>query len=115
MMSGKLELYADVKSVLDRAIAAGGGRFVLSSPGQATRWRQRAYYFRQLERKYNRSTLYDSIFLRIEKGDPGAVLIELSTTQGVLEDREGRPLDAGQHMDKEPSLDDFTKALGKLG
>lgn len=46
--SNRLGMYADVRAVLDAALAAGGGTFVCPSHGAAVHWRQRAYRFRKL-------------------------------------------------------------------
>lgn len=46
--SNRLGMYADVRAVLDSALAAGGGTFLCDSHGAAVHWRQRAYRFRKL-------------------------------------------------------------------
>lgn len=46
--SNRLGMYADVRSVLDAALAAGGGTFMCETHGAAVHWRQRAYRFRKL-------------------------------------------------------------------
>lgn len=46
--ANRLGMYADVRQVLDQALAAGGGSFQCGSHGEAVHWRQRAYRFRKL-------------------------------------------------------------------
>lgn len=46
--SNRLGMYADVRQILDAALAAGGGEYDLGDYGQAVHWRQRAYRFRKL-------------------------------------------------------------------
>lgn len=43
----RLGIYADVRSVLDAALSAGGGTFSCETHGAAVHWRQRAYRFRK--------------------------------------------------------------------
>lgn len=46
--SNRLGMYADIRAILDAALAAGGGTYECESTGQAIHWRQRAYRFRKL-------------------------------------------------------------------
>lgn len=46
--SNRLGIYADVREVLDAALASGGGTFECETHGAAVHWRQRAYRFRKL-------------------------------------------------------------------
>lgn len=46
--SNRLGMYADVRQILDAALAAGGGSYECGTHGQAVHWRQRAYKFRKL-------------------------------------------------------------------
>lgn len=84
--------YADVREVLDKAMAAGGARYRLPTPGKATVWRHRANYFRKLLRDLDAETKslipgaaittpYDSVLLRIEGCD---VVIEMIKPEGEL-------------------------------
>lgn len=45
--SNRLGMYADVRQVLDSALAHGGGEFECATHGDAVHWRQRAYKFRK--------------------------------------------------------------------
>lgn len=47
-IANRLGMYADVRQILDAALASGGGSFELPNHGQAVHWRQRAYKFRKL-------------------------------------------------------------------
>ena len=47
-VANRLGMYADVRQILDAALASGGGSFELPSHGLAVHWRQRAYKFRKL-------------------------------------------------------------------
>lgn len=44
----RLGMYADVREVLDAALASGGGSYALATDGAAIHWRQRAYRFRKM-------------------------------------------------------------------
>jgi hypothetical protein len=46
--SNRLGTFADVRQILDAALAHGGGEFECASHGAAVNWRHRAYQFRKL-------------------------------------------------------------------
>jgi len=46
--ANRLGMYAEVRQILDAALANGGGRYECPTHGQAVHWRQRAYKFRKL-------------------------------------------------------------------
>lgn len=54
-----INAYNDVRSILDAAVSAGGGRYELPSEGLAIRWRQRAYKLRKLLWDEGKETQYD--------------------------------------------------------
>lgn len=88
--------YPDVREVLDYALAQGGARYTLSSPGQAKHWRARAYAFRKvLWGEINASggsspTPYDAVKITIQ--DSTCVIhIETASGRGKLE-----PLQRGE-------------------
>lgn len=45
--ASRLTRFADVKQVLDQALASRGGTFTLATHGEAVHWRHRAYTFRK--------------------------------------------------------------------
>lgn len=45
--ANRLGMYADIRAVLDAALAAGGGTFSCETHGAAVHWRQRANQFRK--------------------------------------------------------------------
>lgn len=61
MSTPRLGQYADVKTILDAALAAGGGRYVLPSHGKAVYWRQRANKFRKAFAEANTASPYEAI------------------------------------------------------
>ena len=83
--SKNINSYADVRSVLERALAAGGGRYKLKTPGAAVHWRMRAYAFRRLLQEqeaarstvpgFTPSTFCDNMTLKIDPNDPCAIII----------------------------------------
>lgn len=81
----RLNLYFDVRAVLDEALAAGGGTFTLSSHGAAVNWRQRAYKFRKLYAESIRGeSKYDVLTLpRIAK-DGCTVTINITSPRGIF-------------------------------
>lgn len=46
--ANRLGMFADIRAVLDQALAHGGGTFQCPTHGAAVHWRQRAYKFRKL-------------------------------------------------------------------
>jgi hypothetical protein len=68
----RLGMFADVKEILDAALAANGGTYNLPTPGAAVHWRHRAYTFRKkFAESLPANTLspYDRLTLpRLEKG-----------------------------------------------
>ena len=86
-----LSTYADVRAVLDAALANGGGRYKLATKAEATRWRFRAYRFRKLLREETDTyTPYDNMLLRV---DGPVVFIQTQQITGVLTDLEGKPVE----------------------
>lgn len=83
----RLGMYADVKEILDAALAHSGGSYQLSDYGKAVHWRQRAYKFRKLFAETLRAgelSPYDRLTIpRIEEGS-NAVVIVLQTTSGTF-------------------------------
>lgn len=81
----RLNLYSDVRTVLDAVLASGGGTFTLSSHGAAVNWRQRAYKFRKLYAESLRGeSKYDVLTLpRIAK-DSCAVVINITRPEGTF-------------------------------
>lgn len=104
--------YLDCRLVLDAAIAAGGGRYELASPGKALHWRQRAYTFRRILRDnavaatiipgLSPSTPYDHIELI---ADGPVVIIRLVAPKGILTDALGNPIDLKPTAPSEDELD----------
>lgn len=68
----RLGMFADVKEILDAALAANGGTYSLPTPGAAVHWRHRAYTFRKkFAESLPANTLspYDRLSLpKLEKG-----------------------------------------------
>lgn len=84
--------YPAERAVLDQALAMGGLNYTLPSPGQATAFRQRAYYFRTLLHKEMNiaaghrlvGTPYDAIRMVIKPEAPCVVTITLDTPAGII-------------------------------
>lgn len=85
--SNRLGMYADVRAVLDGALAAGGGTFTCESHGAAVHWRQRAYRFRKLFAETlgpTRMSPYDVLVLPRLAEDSCEVVITIRQTAGVF-------------------------------
>jgi hypothetical protein len=65
----RLGMYADVREILDAALAAGGGEVELPTHGEAIHWRQRAYKFRKM---YAELVEINSPYDQLSFRDPGA-------------------------------------------
>jgi len=74
-----LAMFEDVKEILDQALASGGGEVTLASPGQAVRWRQRAYQFRKLMRGKVDYSIYDR--LTLNKLEDGSAVVTIKVIQ----------------------------------
>lgn len=91
MAKPRLNLYADVKHVLDEALASGGGQYVLATYGAAVHWRQRAYKFRKAYAAENAASPYDALtFPRIDEGTC-TVKIEVNKPKGLFVANEAAP------------------------
>lgn len=85
--SNRLGMYADVRSVLDAALAHGGGSFECASHGDAIHWRQRAYRFRKLYAEIigaGRESVYDVLVLPRLAPDSATVRIEVRQSVGIF-------------------------------
>ena len=110
--------YPDVREVFDYALANGGARYTLDTPGKAINWRARAYAFRKaLWGEINASGTslpmpYDGVKITIE--DCTCVIhIETATTRGILTPLSGgeiKPVPATDELESE--AEDFAKRLG---
>lgn len=92
-MKRSAAMYDDVRQILDSAIESGGGVVQLTSPGQAVRWRQRAYEFRKLMREKSDWSIYDRITLRkLEPGDSHIVIAVIEQTAIFTPAEGGKPV-----------------------
>lgn len=85
--SNRLGMYADIRSVLDAALSAGGGTFRCDSHGAAVHWRQRAYRFRKLYAETlgpRAMSPYDVLVLPRLPDDSCEVVITIRQTAGVF-------------------------------
>lgn len=98
--SNRLGIYADVREVLDQALASGGGAFECANHGAAVHWRQRAYKFRKLYAETLGPKVmspYDILVLPRLAPDSATVHICIRQTAGVF-----RP----NNTDAAPTMDD---------
>lgn len=85
--ANRLGMYADIRAVLDGALAAGGGTFTCESHGAAVHWRQRAYRFRKLYAETlgpAKMSPYDVLVLPRLLPDSSEVTITIRQTAGVF-------------------------------
>lgn len=131
--------YADIKPILDAALAAGGaaytpkGRDGEPSRGAAIAWRARAYAFRHAIKRHQaadslglgpNSTPYDAIILRIDPHNDKVVLINKHDPLGDLVGLDGKPLTVGavsgdltvaREESADPLLEQARKQAADLG
>lgn len=99
-LSKSIHMYHDIHLALTAAREAGGAIFRADSPGQATSWRLRTYYYRKLLADadvsahgsipgYSGSTEWDDLTLTINPADPTGVRIQFGVTRGKLESLDG--------------------------
>lgn len=85
--SNRLGMYADVREVLDAALAHGGGEFTCLTHGLAVHWRQRAYQFRKLYAETlgpKAMSQYDCLVLPRLAEDSTTVVIRVRQIAGVF-------------------------------
>lgn len=90
--ANRLGMYADVRSVLDAALAAGGGTFMCETHGAAVHWRQRAYRFRKLYAETlgpRAMSPYDVLVLPRLADDSCEVVITIRQSAGVFTPADG--------------------------
>lgn len=83
----RLGMYADVRQVLDAALAHGGGEFECASYGDAVHWRQRAYQFRKHYAEVmgpKAMSPYDALVLPRLAKDSATVVIQVRQIAGVF-------------------------------
>jgi len=111
-LTKSLGAYADIRPVLDAAIARRGGHYILPTAQAAIRWAQRAYYYRTLLREQSRlrlgiegiepTTPYDEIKLRREDN---IVYIEFYTPIGTFIGPDGNAVDVkGEALEAQDDL-----------
>lgn len=84
----RLGQYADVRPILDEALASGGGRYTLPSHGEAVNWRHRAYRFRKLFATLHgegKESPYDRISMKKLGPDDCTVVLTVASIRGVFE------------------------------
>lgn len=98
----RLGLYADVRQILDAALAAGGGTFTLPTHGAAVHWRQRAYKFRKLFAETvatSRMSDYDRLTMPRIPPDSSTVIIRIRQVPGVFQPTgEATPIETGDEL-----------------
>lgn len=102
----RLGMYADVRAVLDAALAANGGTFALDTHGRAVHWRQRAYKFRKLFAETTTSSPYDALTLPVIPDESSTVVIRLVAQPGIF-----TPADPTATLPAEPDDELLATAL----
>lgn len=105
--ANRLGMYADIRSVLDAALAAGGGTFRCDSHGAAVHWRQRAYRFRKLYAETlgpRAMSPYDVLILPRLLEDGCEVTIVIRQTAGVFTPHEQAPTSNDELLEAAESL-----------
>jgi len=108
--SNRLGMYADVRQILDAALAAGGGTFECDTHGAAVHWRQRAYRFRKLFAEtlgLNKESPYDIIVMPRIPEDSSTVHITIRRSIGTF-----KPLEGGRPF--QPVMDELDEAAAEI-
>lgn len=85
--ANRLGVYADVRAILDTALAHGGGTFTAPDHGAAVHWRQRAYRFRKAYAETlspQAMSPYDVLVLPRLAEDSNEVVINIRQVGGVF-------------------------------
>lgn len=112
-MKKSLAMYADIQTILDHALASGGGTFTLANRGDAVRWRQRAYEFRKFYRTHVRTDgePYDRLsFPRLIDGSCD-VVIKVVEAKGIFTPAGGTPVPVKDN----PLLEEAKRLRDSLG
>lgn len=83
----RLGQYADVREILDQALAHGGGSFTCADHGAAVHWRQRAYQFRKHYAEVlgpKAMSPYDALMMPRLPTDGATVVIKVRQSVGVF-------------------------------
>lgn len=109
--SNRLGMYADIRLVLDAALAAGGGSFTCETHGAAVHWRQRAYRFRKLYAETlgpRQMSPYDVLVLPRLSDDGCEVVITIRQSAGVF-----TPANDGQAPTSNDELLEAAEAIAR--
>ena len=76
--------FADVKSILDKALATSGGIYTAASPGQAVYFRHRCYTFRKQFREsiHPAASQYDTVLIEKLPKDSCEVVFKMREAPG---------------------------------
>lgn len=105
--SNRLGMYADIRAVLDAALAAGGGTFACETHGAAVHWRQRAYRFRKLYAETlgpKTMSPYDVLVLPRLEPEGCEVTITIRQTAGVFTPANDAPTSNDELMEAAKEL-----------
>jgi len=113
--------FADVREVIDFALANEGARYTLPDGGKATHWRQRFYYVRKLMRREAAEvaigpivTPYDNVILTVAPEDAATVVITINRAKGTLTTLTGAKPKIAPVDPLLAEADDFTARLRGL-
>lgn len=85
--SNRLGMYQDVRTILDAALANGGGTYACETHGQAIHWRQRVYRFRKLYAEtvgLTRESEYDCIVIPRVPPESSTCYLQLRKQVGIF-------------------------------
>lgn len=112
--TNRLGMFADVREILDAALAHGGGSFECATHGDAVHWRQRAYQFRKHYAEVlgpKAMSPYDILVLPRLPADGKTVVITIRQTAGVF--KPAGPAIA--HIEgNDPLFEEALRLAGKL-
>lgn len=90
----RINMFHDVKEVLDKVLLAGGGEVTLETYGKAVHWRHRAYTFRKMfATQVTMDSPYDKLTLRRVQPGTSTVRIDIIGQPAIFTPRpSGLPL-----------------------
>lgn len=114
-LSPNIENYSHIRTVLDAAVALGGGTVECDTPQAAVMWRLQAHTFKKLYREKNSFSNYERLVLVLEKGSCTITIKERSPMDVVFRAPSGEVVDpTAEALEVDPLLEEALKLAKEI-